>query len=155
MAGWRIRSLPTQQNLKSAAIQIGCSYEQILDAALHDAGYLGADRATAADSTSRTAGAALIHNVIVSESYSGRADNRVHEWARGPGIWTMAHRGYSGYRRLDLWAYPTKLPPSKPPPGLAWNVVSTRTRLPLKPMHARTIGQCSTAIGRRPLSGRF
>lgn len=33
---WRvgeIRSLPTQQNLKSAAVQIGCSYEQILDAA--------------------------------------------------------------------------------------------------------------------------
>ncbi len=30
----------------------------------------------------------------------------MHEWARGPGIWTVAHRGYSGYRRLDLWAYP-------------------------------------------------
>lgn len=106
---WRvgeIRSLPTQQNLKSAAIQIGCAYEQILDAALHDAGYLDADRATAAESTSRTAGAAFIHNVIVAESYSGRADNRVHEWARGPGIWTTAHRGHSGYRRLDLWAYP-------------------------------------------------
>lgn len=106
---WRvgeIRSLPTQQNLKSAAVQIGCSYEQILDAALHDAGYLDADRATAADSTPRTAGAAFIHNVIVAEGFSGRADNRVHEWARGPGIWTVAHRGYSGYRRLDLWAYP-------------------------------------------------
>lgn len=106
---WRvgeIRSLPTQQNLKSAAVQIGCSYEQILDAALHDAGYLDGDHATAADSTPRTAGAAFIHNVIVAEGYSGREDNRVHEWARGPGIWTMAHRGYSGYRRLDLWAYP-------------------------------------------------
>lgn len=92
--------------MKSAAVQIGCSYEQILDAALHDAGYLNADRATAADSTPRAAGAAFIHNVIVAEGYSGRADNRVHEWARGPGIWTVAHRGYSGYRRLDLWAYP-------------------------------------------------
>lgn len=106
---WRVgemRSVPTQQNLKSAAIQIGCSYDQILDAALRDAGYLDADRATALDSTPNRAGAAFIHNVIVAERYSGRADNRVHEWERGPGIWTVAHRGYSGYRRLDLWAYP-------------------------------------------------
>lgn len=106
---WRVgqmHSLPTQQNLRSAAIQIGCSYNQILDGALRDAGYLDSDRANAIDSTSNTAGAAFIHNVIVAERYAGRADNRVHEWARGPGIWTMAHRGYSGYRRLDLWAYP-------------------------------------------------
>ena len=23
----------------------------------------------------------------------------------GPGIWTVAHRGYSGDRRLDVWGY--------------------------------------------------
>lgn len=25
---------------------------------------------------------------------------------REPAIWTLAHRGHSGMRRLDLWAYP-------------------------------------------------
>jgi len=25
-----------------------------------------------------------------------------------PAVWTLAHRGYSGGGRLDVWAYPTK-----------------------------------------------
>jgi hypothetical protein len=27
---------------------------------------------------------------------------------RCPAMWTLAHRGYSGNRRLDVWAYPTE-----------------------------------------------
>lgn len=25
-----------------------------------------------------------------------------------PAVWTLAHRGYSGGGRLDVWVYPTK-----------------------------------------------
>lgn len=105
---WRVgelRSLPTKENLTAAAMEIGCSFVELLDAALRDAGYLDAGDTMAVDSTSRTAGAAYINSVMVAERVSGPANERVHEWARGPGIWTMAHRGYSGSRRLDLWAY--------------------------------------------------
>jgi len=27
---------------------------------------------------------------------------------KAPAVWTLAHRGYSGCGRLDIWAYPTK-----------------------------------------------
>ncbi|MFD3757975.1 hypothetical protein [Streptomyces sp. NPDC058622] len=27
---------------------------------------------------------------------------------RAPAVWTLAHRGYSGSGRLDVWVYPTK-----------------------------------------------
>jgi hypothetical protein len=34
--------------------------------------------------------------------------NGVVETTRSPAVWTLAHRGYSGSRRLDLWVYQTK-----------------------------------------------
>ncbi len=36
-----------------------------------------------------------------------RRDGTV-EQTRDLAIWTLAHRGYSGNGRLDIWAYPTK-----------------------------------------------
>ncbi|MCG8970279.1 hypothetical protein [Streptomyces sp. CL12-4] len=30
------------------------------------------------------------------------------ETTRAPAVWTLAHRGYSGSGRLDVWAYATK-----------------------------------------------
>lgn len=107
---WRVgelRSLPTQANLAATAVEIGCPYAQVLDAALRDAGYLGPRETRTTDLTALlNAAAPFVEDALVSERYSGRADQRLHETAHGPGIWTMAHRGYSGSRRLDVWAYP-------------------------------------------------
>lgn len=36
-----------------------------------------------------------------------RPDGRV-ETERDPAVWTLAHRGYSGSGRLDVWVYATK-----------------------------------------------
>ncbi|MFC9931897.1 hypothetical protein [Streptomyces sp. NPDC127190] len=36
-----------------------------------------------------------------------RPDGRV-ETTREPAVWTLAHRGYSGSGRLDVWVYATK-----------------------------------------------
>ncbi|MFF0450864.1 hypothetical protein ACFYT4_31540 [Streptomyces sp. NPDC004609] len=36
-----------------------------------------------------------------------RPDGRV-ETTRDPAVWTLAHRGYSGSGRLDVWVYATK-----------------------------------------------
>lgn len=30
------------------------------------------------------------------------------ETTRDPAVWTLAHRGYSGCGRLDVWVYATK-----------------------------------------------
>lgn len=101
-----LRSLPTQANLAAAAAEIGCPYAQVLDAALRDAGYLGPRETRTTDLTAPlNAAATFVEDALVAERYSGLADQRVHETAHGPGIWTMAHRGYSGSRHLDVWAY--------------------------------------------------
>lgn len=28
---------------------------------------------------------------------------------KAPAVWTLAHKGYSGSGRLDVWVYPTKV----------------------------------------------
>lgn len=43
--------------------------------------------------------------MISSKTY--RPDGSV-ETTRDPAVWTLAHRGYSGSGRLDIWVYPTK-----------------------------------------------
>lgn len=107
---WRVgetRSLPTQANLAALATEIDYPYVRVLEAALHDAGYLGTDDISVADVNAvRTAAAPFIQNALIAEYYSGVVGHRIHETAHGPGVWTMAHRGYSGSRRLDLWVYP-------------------------------------------------
>lgn len=107
---WRVgelRSLPTQTNLSSAAAEIGCPYAQVLDAALRDVGYLGEEDSRQTDAgLPLVAASPFIQNALIAERYTPAADDWLHETAHGPGIWTMAHRGYSGSRRLDLWAYP-------------------------------------------------
>lgn len=32
----------------------------------------------------------------------------IREISRAPAVWTLAHLGYSGGGRLDVWVYPTK-----------------------------------------------
>lgn len=51
------------------------------------------------------AAAPYIQNSVISEMYSPTTDAWIHESARGPGVWTVAHRGYSGGGRLDVWVY--------------------------------------------------
>ncbi|MDF3313413.1 hypothetical protein P3H15_51880 [Rhodococcus sp. T2V] len=51
----------------------------------------------------RTAG--FIKQVLSSTLY--RPDGTV-ETTRDPAVWTLAHRGYSGCGRLDVWAYRTQ-----------------------------------------------
>jgi hypothetical protein len=48
-----------------------------------------------------------IHETLVSETHVPNIpDDQGHtEIGYGPGIWTVAHRGYSGNRRLDVWRY--------------------------------------------------
>jgi hypothetical protein len=53
--------------------------------------------------SSSTAG--FIRQVISSRLY--RPDGTV-ETTKSSAVWTLAHRGYSGSGRLDIWAYPTK-----------------------------------------------
>jgi hypothetical protein len=49
------------------------------------------------------AAAPYIRNTVISEMYSSPSDRGwIHESAYGPGVWTVAHRGYSGGGRLDL-----------------------------------------------------
>jgi hypothetical protein len=36
-----------------------------------------------------------------------------------PAVWTLAHRGYSGGGRLDVWVYPTKAEVLRAGAGLA------------------------------------
>jgi hypothetical protein len=107
---WRVgelRSLPTQTNLSATAAEIGCPYAQVLDAALRDAGYLGAGDTGVVDPTvPPTDAGRFIQNALIAQRYTGGAGQRAHETAHGPAIWTMAHRGYSGSRRVDVWAYP-------------------------------------------------
>ncbi|MEH6375882.1 hypothetical protein V7793_16320 [Streptomyces sp. KLMMK] len=47
----------------------------------------------------------FIKQQISSRLY--RPDGTV-ETTRNPAVWTMAHRGYSGSGRLDVWVYATK-----------------------------------------------
>ncbi len=47
----------------------------------------------------------FIKQQISSRLY--RPDGQV-ETTRDPAVWTMAHRGYSGSGRLDVWVYATK-----------------------------------------------
>lgn len=49
--------------------------------------------------------ARFIRQVLSSTLY--RSDGTV-ERTHQPAVWTLAHRGYSGGGRLDVWAYPTK-----------------------------------------------
>ncbi|WP_433521647.1 hypothetical protein ACQPZ2_30700 [Nocardia pseudovaccinii] len=52
---------------------------------------------------SRTKAAAFIRDEIASETYhpSGSVEIEVR-----PAVWTLAHKGYSGGGRLDVWVYP-------------------------------------------------
>jgi hypothetical protein len=47
----------------------------------------------------------FIHSVTSSKTY--HPDGTV-DTAKDPAVWTLAHRGYSGGGRLDVWVYPTK-----------------------------------------------
>ncbi|MDT2007175.1 hypothetical protein FXW78_26355 [Rhodococcus opacus] len=47
----------------------------------------------------------FIKQVVSSTLY--RPDGTV-ETSRAPAVWTLAHRGYSGSGRLDVWAYRTQ-----------------------------------------------
>ncbi|MBV8996974.1 MAG: hypothetical protein JO287_25480 [Pseudonocardiales bacterium] len=47
----------------------------------------------------------FIRQVISSTVY--RPDG-TRQTTRDPAVWTLAHRGYSGGGRLDVWVYPTK-----------------------------------------------
>lgn len=47
----------------------------------------------------------VIKQVVSSMLY--RPDGTV-ETTRAPAVWTLAHRGYSGSGRLDIWVYPTQ-----------------------------------------------
>lgn len=47
----------------------------------------------------------FIKQLIASRLY--RPDGSV-ETTRAPAVWTLAHRGYSGGGRLDVWVYATK-----------------------------------------------
>ncbi|MEC4576263.1 hypothetical protein [Streptomyces virginiae] len=49
--------------------------------------------------------AAFIKRQVASRLH--RPDGTV-ETTRTPAVWTLAHRGYSGSGRLDVWVYPTK-----------------------------------------------
>jgi hypothetical protein len=49
--------------------------------------------------------AAFIREVVSSRTH--RPDGTV-ETTRAEAVWTLAHRGYSGGGRLDVWAFPTK-----------------------------------------------
>lgn len=48
---------------------------------------------------------AFVCQVVSSKLYR---PNGTVETTRSPAVWTLAHRGYSGSGRLDLWVYPTK-----------------------------------------------
>ena len=50
-------------------------------------------------------GAEFIKQLVSSTLY--RPDGTV-ETSRAPAVWTLAHRGYSGCGRLDVWAYRTQ-----------------------------------------------
>lgn len=52
-----------------------------------------------------SASAAFIRPQVASKLY--RADGRV-ETERRMAVWTLAHRGYSGGGRLDVWVYRTR-----------------------------------------------
>lgn len=47
------------------------------------------------------------HYETACELYAG--GNRPKTVCRLPAVWTLAHRGYSGGGRLDVWVYPSKL----------------------------------------------
>ncbi|MFZ3562873.1 hypothetical protein ACOKM5_43860 [Streptomyces sp. BH097] len=49
--------------------------------------------------------ARFIKRQISSQTF--RPDGTV-ETTRDPAVWTLAHRGYSGSGRLDVWVYATK-----------------------------------------------
>ncbi|MBT2401025.1 hypothetical protein [Streptomyces sp. ISL-100] len=49
--------------------------------------------------------ARFIKQMISSKLH--RPDGTV-ETTKDPAVWTLAHRGYSGSGRLDVWVYPSK-----------------------------------------------
>ena len=51
------------------------------------------------------AGAGFVRSLVASRLY--RPDGSV-ETERAPAVWTLAHRGYSGGGRLDVWVYPSR-----------------------------------------------
>ena len=54
---------------------------------------------------SRAAAERFIRLLVSSKTYR---PNGAVETTRDLAVWTLAHRGYSGSGRLDVWAYPTK-----------------------------------------------
>lgn len=48
---------------------------------------------------------AFVRQVVSSKLYR---PNGIVDTTRSPAVWTLAHRGYSGGGRLDLWVYRTK-----------------------------------------------
>lgn len=50
-------------------------------------------------------GPTFIRQVTSSTTY--HPDGSV-DTTKDPAVWTLAHRGYGGSGRLDVWAYPTK-----------------------------------------------
>ena len=53
----------------------------------------------------RAAAERFIRLLVSSKTY--RPDGAV-DTTKDLAVWTLAHRGYSGNGRLDVWAYPTK-----------------------------------------------
>lgn len=51
------------------------------------------------------AGAGFVRSVVAARLY--RPDGSVST-ERAPAVWTLAHRGYSGGGRLDVWVYPNR-----------------------------------------------
>lgn len=51
------------------------------------------------------ASAGFVRSLVASRLY--RPDGSVST-ERAPAVWTLAHRGYSGSGRLDVWAYPSR-----------------------------------------------
>lgn len=58
----------------------------------------------------------VIRQVISSKTY--RRDGTV-DTTKDPAVWTLAHRGYSGSGRLDIWVYATKAAALREGAGLA------------------------------------
>ncbi|SHU67553.1 Uncharacterised protein [Mycobacteroides abscessus subsp. abscessus] len=85
---------------------------------------------------------AFVRQVVSSKLYR---PNGTVETTRSPAVWTLAHRGYSGSGRLDLWVYPTKSAALK-----AGAVLAMECGLDEDPTARRYFarGQCSKVLAR-------
>ena len=59
---------------------------------------------------------AFVHEVESSKSFHPDGRQTV---THDPAVWTLAHRGYSGNGRLDVWAYPSQEAALRAGAGLA------------------------------------